>query len=68
MQDVIEKEQRQMALAKHRILTAAGVVNGLIGDPGEFLLAIIKWGEANDFEADAALLRKDWVANYGGIK
>ena len=54
----VEEEQKQLALAKRRILGAAGASEGLIGDPTEFLLAIIEWGEANGFEEDAAFLRR----------
>ena len=68
MRDAQEEEQFQMAMAKRRILTAAGALDGLIGDPGEFLLTIIEWGKANGFEDDAALLQRDWAANYGGVK
>ena len=68
MSDGCEEEQKQMAFAKRRILTAAGALSGRIGDPGEFLLAVIRWGEVNGFKDDAALLRKDWMARYGGIK
>lgn len=67
MLDGCEEEQKQMAFARRRILTAAGALNNRIGDPLDFLLAVIEWGEANGFEDDAALLRKDWVAR-GGVK
>lgn len=65
MRDAREEEQFQMAMAKRRIQTAAGASSGRIGDPGEFLLSLVEWGEANGFEDDAALLRRDWMANYG---
>ena len=65
MRDIREEEQFQMVMAKRRIQVAAGAENGRIGDPGEFLLALVEWGEENGFENDATLLRKVWEANYG---
>jgi len=55
-----EEEQKQLALAKRRILEAADATTGLIGDPLEFLLNIIEWGEANGHEEDASFLRRRW--------
>ena len=62
-----EARQREIVFAKRRVMQAAGATRGRIGDPGEFLLALVQWAEAHGMVDEAALLREDWEITYGGM-
>ena len=59
-----EEWVKQVTFAKRRVMEAAGATSGRIGDPGEFLLALIKHAQLHGMEEEAKLLRQDWEANW----